>query len=195
MCCCRTTGSFGTKSPCTGWPWSDKRLRTLRDLRGEHCGLLQRIYTQGCRQIRAETGRDPNQIMVYIHYPPSVYQLHVHFKYPVSPSHDAFRVHPVLNIINNLKINSDYYARSALHLPVYINSDLYNVVAGLKRIQTCSRNYILLSKAQNSHAWLTTNHSPPSSPTSSTMSLSSRQSTPGEIDEAPFSSATPASSA
>ena len=39
-----------------------------------------------------------------MHYPPSVYQLHVHFSYPYGQycHRDAYRVHNLAAIINNL---------------------------------------------------------------------------------------------
>lgn len=106
---------------------TDTKLRTLRDLRGEHIPMLTSLYTQSCLRIKQETGVDPDQIMVFIHYPPSVYQLHVHFKYPVSPgvSHDTFRVHPLATVINNLQIDGEYYSKSLLQLPVYTNTELF----------------------------------------------------------------------
>ena len=102
-------------------------LRTLRDLRGCHIPMLQALYTRTCQKIHEETGVDPGQIMAYIHYPPSVYQLHVHFKHLAGPglSHDTLRVHSLTTIINNLKIDPEYYTKSRLQLPVYVHTDLY----------------------------------------------------------------------
>jgi hypothetical protein len=118
----------------TGIHWlavaTDLSLRTLRDLRGHHLPMLQTLYTQTCKLILEETGIKPTQIMAYIHYPPSVYQLHVHFKHPVAThaSHDAFRIHHITTIINNLTIDPDYYAKSTLQLPVYPHTELYTAL-------------------------------------------------------------------
>ena len=109
---------------------TDTGLRTLRDLRGCHIPMLTQLYQQACQRIKEDSGVDPEQVMAYIHYPPSVYQLHVHFKYPVSHTapHDTFRIHPLANIINNLHIDSDYYGKSLLQLPVYQNTELYSAL-------------------------------------------------------------------
>jgi hypothetical protein len=106
---------------------ADTGLRTLRDLRGEHVPMLQQLHAQACQKIHEEYGTEPGQIMAYIHYPPSVYQLHVHFKHLTGHHvfHDTFRVHPLLSIINNLKIDPDFYRKSSLQLPVYVHTDLY----------------------------------------------------------------------
>ena len=109
---------------------TDTSLRTLRDLRGCHIPMLITLYTQTCQKIHEETGTPMDQIMAYVHYPPSVYQLHIHFKHPVGPhvSHDSFRIHPLASIINNLKIDSDYYAKSIIQLPVYSHTELYTAL-------------------------------------------------------------------
>ena len=106
---------------------TDTNLRTMRDLRGCHLPMLQSLYSLTCQRIQEETGVDSGQIMAYVHYPPSVYQLHVHFKHLAGPGvfHDTLRVHSLPTIINNLKIDSEYYAKSSLQLPVYVHTDLY----------------------------------------------------------------------
>ena len=106
---------------------TDTSLRTLRDLRGCHIPMLQSLYTKTCQRIHEETAVDTGQIMAYIHYPPSVYQLHVHFKHLAGPgmSHDTMRVHTLPTIINNLKIDPEYYSKSRMQLPVYVHTELY----------------------------------------------------------------------
>jgi len=117
--------------PPTSFHWlavvADTRLRTLRDLRGAHIPMLQALHTHCCQKICEEYGVESNQIMAYVHYPPSVYQLHIHFKHLTGHHvfHDTFRVHPLLSIINNLQIDSDFYSKSVLQLPVYVHTDLY----------------------------------------------------------------------
>ena len=64
--------------------------------------------------------------MVYVDYPPSVYQLHVHLKHLAGSgmSHDSLRVHP-LTILNNLQIDPENHSNSRLQLPVYVHTNLY----------------------------------------------------------------------
>ena len=103
---------------------TDTEIRTLRDLRGHHLGLLRAIQETALAKIKEETALDPEQIVSYIHYPPSVYQLHVHFKHPIG-THDTLRMHSLATVINNLELDPDYYLKSTLQLPVYVNSELY----------------------------------------------------------------------
>ena len=108
----------------------DTSLRTLRDLRGTHVPMLQSLHTQACQKIFEECGAEAGQILAYVHYPPSVYQLHIHFKHLSGHNvfHDTFRVHPLLSIINNLQIDPEYYTKSHLQLPVYVHTELYSAL-------------------------------------------------------------------
>ena len=102
----------------------DRQLRTLRDLRGDHVPMLKTLLHTSLQTIEAQTGIRQDQVMAYVHYPPSVYQLHVHFSYPYGQycHRDAYRVHNLATIINNLEIDPDYYRRATLHMAVYCQS-------------------------------------------------------------------------
>jgi m7GpppX diphosphatase len=110
------------------WHWlavaTEKELRTLRDLKGTHIPMLENLYSLTIKKIQDELGMDPEQIIAYIHYPPSVYQLHVHFKH-VAGIKDTQRIHPLLKVIHNLKNDPEYYSKSHLNLPVYVHTELY----------------------------------------------------------------------
>ena len=102
----------------------DKQLRTLRDLRGCHVPMLQEMLDSCTQIIENETGIRRDQVMAYVHYPPSVYQLHVHFSYPYTQycHRNTFRVHNLLTVINNLQIDPDYYAKATLYMAVFRQS-------------------------------------------------------------------------
>lgn len=99
----------------------DKRLRTLRDLRGEHLPMLKEMLETCLRVVESETNIRAEQVMAYVHYPPSVYQLHVHFSFPYGQycHRDTFRVHNLATVINNLEIDPDYYAKATLFMALY----------------------------------------------------------------------------
>ena len=104
---------------------TDTTIRTLRDLRGRHVDMLKDIQAKALEKIEEEMGLQPDQIMCYIHYPPSVYQLHIHFKHPIG-THDTLRMHSLASVINNLQLDPDYYAKSTIQMPVYMHSELYS---------------------------------------------------------------------
>ena len=176
----RSTRRFSNPNPTPSFHWlavvADTSLRTLRDLRGSHVPMLQSLHSQACQRIFEETGTEPGQILAYVHYPPSVYQMHIHFKHLAGPNvfHDTFRVHPLLSIINNLQIDSDFYKKSNLQLPVYTHTELYNALEAGGGINN-NNTILLLHRC----------------PRSSLTSLGSTPSTPDETDERATASATP----
>lgn len=105
-------------------------LRSLRDLRAKHLPILKNMYKMCLIKIEEETGLKQDQVMAYIHYPPSVYQLHVHFVHqPYSRSvRDCYRVHSLHNVISNLKMDGNYYAKADMHFQVSTNSPLYTAI-------------------------------------------------------------------
>ena len=119
---------------------SEPGLRSLRDLRGRHLPMLRRMLLLSKSKIHAETGVPPEEIMAYIHYPPSVYQLHVHFAYPYAQynQRDVFRIHSLDSVINNLEIDPDYYVKSTLQVSLGRNSLLHQICRGSEiPHQTC----------------------------------------------------------
>lgn len=102
----------------------DMGVRTMRDLRGEHAPMLARMLDSAMSAIEAHAGIPRDQVMAYVHYPPSVYQLHVHFSYPYGQycHRDAYRVHSLQTIINNLQVDPSYYATSTLQLAMFRHS-------------------------------------------------------------------------
>jgi m7GpppX diphosphatase len=108
----------------------DPSLRTMRDLRGHHIPMLKRMLKLCMEEVERNTGIQQDQVMAYVHYPPSVYQLHVHFSYPYGQHchRDTFRVHSLPVIINNLEIDSEYYAKATLYLALYRQSPHYTAL-------------------------------------------------------------------
>jgi len=106
-------------------------LRSLRDLRGRHLPMLRQMLRQCRKRIREETGVPEEEVMAYVHYPPSVYQLHVHFAYPYAQYNhrDVFRIHSLAAVINNLEIDPDYYARAHLQVSLARTSALHQICA------------------------------------------------------------------
>ena len=191
---------------------TDTSLKTVRDLRGRHVPMLRELEALCCLKIQEEMGIPPDQVMAYVHYPPSVYQLHIHFKHPVGPhvSHDTFRIHSLASIINNLSIDSEYYAKSLLQLPVYPCTELYSALGldpaegvtdgvtdpcGNCEHKRCLKFQVrpkdpdpsLIEKRRPSPLPADTD---PCTPPASSTSHSSRRSTPEGTPESPSPSAT-----
>ena len=56
-----------------------KDLKTLRDLDDSHLELLESMYHDGIQAISDKYGVKKNQIVVFLHYIPTYYHLHVHY--------------------------------------------------------------------------------------------------------------------
>ena len=114
---------------------TDPAIRSIRDLRAEHLPMLEGMYTQCVQAIQAEYRVGIEDIMVFANYPPSVYKLHFHFCAPFfqPAAYDAFRMHSLSSIINNLRLRGGYYAESTFQIPVHSNSELYRAIAASLR--------------------------------------------------------------
>jgi len=94
----------------------DKEIRCIRSLDSSHIDILLYIKKVGLYIIESNYNIKEDKIKIFIHYPPSTYQLHIHFatldnknvNSSVEYSHDLD------NIIFNLSICNDYYKRIRL---------------------------------------------------------------------------------
>ncbi len=89
----------------------DKKLHSIRDLDGTHIELLEFIKTKTLEIIKSTYGFDSVVIKMYLHYAPSTYHLHIHFVLVSNTDTNSSceYSHELSNVIENLKINSDYY--------------------------------------------------------------------------------------
>ena len=109
---------------------ADAVLKSIRDLRGQHIPMLERMHRLCVEAIQREYRVAAEDVMVFANYPPSVYKLHFHFCVPFfkPTAYDAFRMHTLSSILNNLRIHPDYYRLSTFQIPVHRNSDLYRAI-------------------------------------------------------------------
>jgi len=114
---------------------TDPGLRSVRDLHGKHIPMLEAMHEKCLEFIEGEYGVGRSDVMVYANYPPSVYRLHFHFCAPFlySSAFDAFRMHSMSGILNNLRIDRDYYQKSCFHFPVHVTSDLFRALTAGSR--------------------------------------------------------------
>jgi hypothetical protein len=125
---------FFVRKPHNCFNWmiitTDPELRNIRDLRQEHIALLNEIKNLSVARLQQDfPDVQKEDIMIYANYPPSVQQLHFHLCCPFfsSSAYDAFRIHPIEQIINNLTVHPDYYRVSNFIIPVHEFSPLLKV--------------------------------------------------------------------
>lgn len=90
---------------------TDRLLRSIRDLTGNHIELLQHCKEKTLEAIKKNFGFDENIIKMYFHYSPSTYHLHIHFVL-ISNTECNSSVeysHELSSVIFNLSVKSDYY--------------------------------------------------------------------------------------
>jgi len=107
----------------------DRRLRTLRDLDAEHIPMLKRIKMACVDYIQGVTQYNSHNIMAYVHYLPSVYQLHIHFCAPYGcyTTMDALKIYPLDSIISNLQIDGSYFRKVGITTVIYGNPQLLSI--------------------------------------------------------------------
>lgn len=95
---------------------SRRDIRSIRDLRTEHLPLLEAINTRGRRAVATAYEVDERELRLFIHYQPQFYHLHVHFTHVKNPTASALsdRAHQLENVISNIQLLGDYYARATL---------------------------------------------------------------------------------
>jgi len=93
-----------------------EKLYCIRELRKKHIKLLDKVYRKSIKIIKQKYKLNEDQLKVFFHYRPSIWQLHLHFNYinlkTISSSIE--RAHPYFSVIENLKINSNYYKKVSI---------------------------------------------------------------------------------
>jgi len=105
---------------------SRRDIRCLRDLRAKHIPLLEIITRKTLEVANEKFGVRGNQLRAYVHYFPSFFHFHVHF-YHVNIQSNKI---PLDDIIDNLKMDGEYYAKANLTAVVDATSDLYKKLTG-----------------------------------------------------------------
>ena len=103
-------------------------LRSLRDLRSEHVPLLENVRDKGAAAIQQHFGVARNRLRIFLHYHPSYYHLHVHFVHVENTAPGAGlmagKAHLLDDVVANLALASDYYAKRTLHAVLGENDPL-----------------------------------------------------------------------
>lgn len=109
--------------------FKDAGLVSMRSLRGEHVCLLREIIAKVRDLLPAELETP----MVYFHYPPSVWQLHLHVAAPcdmLRTTNSMQKVYFVEDVLSNLEIDPDYYAKVTLSYVMPTTHELSQLCAG-----------------------------------------------------------------
>jgi m7GpppX diphosphatase len=93
-------------------------LRSLRDLRGRHVGLLEEMRRAVLEQLRQRQGFAGREVRLFLHYFPTFWRLHLHAAHLrcAVPAGGLAAGRAVLleDVLQNLRMHSDYYAEATL---------------------------------------------------------------------------------
>ena len=93
--------------------------------------MLENLYNQARCILAKKFKCKDNEIRVFVHYPPSFYYFHVHYVHVdnnVDMSISVNRAIPLGNIIQNIKMKSNYYQLISIEHTVKVGSDLYKAL-------------------------------------------------------------------
>lgn len=120
------TGEDAKLLHCLGLP-KRRDLKSIRDLNQDHVKLLENMKAKALQVFEERFKVKPGSVRAYFHYQPSFYHLHIHFSNVDSGSTagiDAWRAHLLDDVIDNLKLSSDYYKKKTLAFTLRENDAL-----------------------------------------------------------------------
>jgi hypothetical protein len=95
--------------------FKDHDLHSIRDLRADHIDLLKDIVVFLKKWLPAHEPAQHKKYLMYFHYMPSVFQLHMHVSMRKAP--DSLRVHQVHNVLHNLSQRDTWYKHALILCP------------------------------------------------------------------------------
>jgi len=98
--------------------FKDKKLYSIRELTSEHISMLENSIINCKKCIKEKYNILEDNLLVFFHYHPSVWQLHIHFTNIKLISNSILipRAHLVSQLIENLRIDSNYYKKVKLEV-------------------------------------------------------------------------------
>ena len=107
---------------------TQRDLKSVRDLTGEHLPLLKAIRDESLDAIETKFNINRSKIMSYFHYQPTFYHLHVHFTHCENTSWDKRDCVRLDDAITNIEMLPDYYQRATLTYKVGTQMPLFDIL-------------------------------------------------------------------
>lgn len=92
------------------------QIMSIRDLTSNDIYLLEHIHLQSLIEIKKKYNIDADRLKIFFHYPPSTWQLHIHFvtNDNMYASMSGEYTYMLNQVIFNLKLDGDYYKKIVL---------------------------------------------------------------------------------
>ena len=105
-----------------------KNILSLRDLNRTHIELLENIRDKSLAAIENKYNVKRSKLRIYFHYHPTFYHLHVHFSHiNYHPPGMPEKNYQLGKVIENLKIDTDYFKKVKMEIVVKKNDKLYEI--------------------------------------------------------------------
>jgi diadenosine tetraphosphate (Ap4A) HIT family hydrolase len=91
--------------------FKDTTLKTIRNLTATHWSLLQQVRSRVEQWLREKYGA--NKFLLFFHYMPSVFQLHLHVAAEV-PIYETPRIHLLTQVVENIVKDSNHYTHAVI---------------------------------------------------------------------------------
>ena len=119
--------------------YKDISLKTIRDLRQNHIQLLRDSYVQSLSYLKSNNLTNDDNILVFFHYYPSVFQLHAHITF-TRFTRNQDRIHEFKHIIRNLRHCTHWYRDALILTRTSKILGCGNIRSSLSKWQSLSRN-------------------------------------------------------
>lgn len=117
---------------CIAFANAGKTLKSLRDLRAAHLPLLKNIRDSGLAKIQEVYGIERKRVRMFVHYLPQFYFFHVHFTtLDIDFGINVGRARLLDEIIANLELDGEYYAKALLSFEVFKDHELEKALLGV----------------------------------------------------------------
>ena len=103
--------------------FTDTELKSIRSLNGKHIEMLENV----AKKVSSMATCNQEQPMIYFHYPPSVWQLHLHVTIPsdgLYTTNSMQKVFFLQDVVSNLKIDFDFYSKATMTYVLPAGHDL-----------------------------------------------------------------------
>ncbi|KAM0748509.1 scavenger mRNA decapping enzyme [Meredithblackwellia eburnea MCA 4105] len=109
-----------------------RAIRSLRDLRTAHLPLLKNVRDQTRKVASEKYGVEADELRMFVHYQPTYYHFHIHITHVSYVGFQGVTVgqsHLLDDIIDNLELDGNYYAKRTLTYALGTERGLYEKIA------------------------------------------------------------------
>jgi hypothetical protein len=106
--------------------FTNTEFKCIRCLNQTHIPLLKRVENE----IRKKLPSDCQDVMMYFHYPPSVWQLHLHVLTPCNilrTTNSMQKVYFLQDVISCLSIDANFFKKSTLSYVLPLNHEISSI--------------------------------------------------------------------